>query len=181
MWKAAAAAFAALCTIGKCSADCTTVEGHECCTFRADDSHAQNCGRIGPVLPGDDKQACGQHCLENDSCFWTYSAGGDYAGDCELLGPCGERGETNRPFAASDSAAGTMHSAGCFSWGDAEPVRPQLVPMAGSKSTRCTFARCPHCHTRNASTPTPAVRPSRSRGLVTIRVTPRRFPRLRCR
>ena len=75
-----AAAFASLC-IGGCSADCTIVEGHECCSFAAGDSQAQECGRISPgVLTGDGKHACGQHCMEDDLCFWTYSAGGDYAG-----------------------------------------------------------------------------------------------------
>jgi hypothetical protein len=147
MWKAAAACAALWCIIGTCSADCTTVEGHECCTFTADDSHAQNCGRIGSVLPGDDKQACGQHCLENDACFWTYSAGGDYAGDCELLGRCGENGASNRPFDASYIAEGTMHSAGCFSWGDSEPVRPQLSlcrwPAARAHVTRSPAAPLP--------------------------------------
>ena len=126
-----AAAFASLC-VGGCSADCTIVEGHECCSFAAGDSQAQECGRISPgVLTGDGKHACGQHCMEDDLCFWTYSAGGDYAGDCELLGRCGTA-PSNRPGRGTVSAVGRMHSVGCFSWGDAEPVRPQPRPFCCS-------------------------------------------------
>ena len=130
VWKGpASAALAALCCAGGCSADdCTTVEGQECCRFAASDSQVQQCGRIGGggvLTKAEDKQACGQHCLEEDLCFWIYSAGGDYAGDCQLLGRCGTA-SSNRPDPAPSWATGTMHSAGCFSWGDAEPVCPQL-------------------------------------------------------
>ena len=104
----------------------------------ADDTHTQQCGRIGSVLAGDDKRACGQHCLEDAACFWTYSPGGDYAGDCQLLGPCGAAA-SNRPDVALASAPGTMHSAGCFSWGDAEPVRSQLVPLVGWPARCCSI------------------------------------------
>lgn len=126
---------AALC-IGRCSADCTTVEGHECCSFVADDAHVEQCGLIRSE-PSGGKEACGHHCLEDESCFWTYSAGGEYAGDCQLLGPCGGAA-SNRPDDASASAAGKMHSAGCFEWGaDAEPVRSQPMPTDARATQLC--------------------------------------------
>jgi hypothetical protein len=133
---AAVAAGAAL--LGSCSADCTTVEGHECCTFAVDASHG--CPAIGSVLEGDDKKACGHHCLEDESCFWVYSAGGDYAGDCQLLGACGTAA-ANRPASPSGSAAGKMHSAGCFSRTEAEPVRP-LLRSKNRLSIACSTYAC---------------------------------------
>ena len=109
--------------LGTCSADCTTVEGHECCTFAAAPSHVTQCGTLG-TKPGDDKVACGQHCLDDPSCFWTYSAGGGYDGDCQLLGACGGTG-ANKPTtpAAGSNPPGTMHSAGCYEWGAGSAVR----------------------------------------------------------
>ena len=118
---------AAVALVGTCSADCTTVEGHECCTFAADAGHVTQCGVVAE-MPGDDKTACGQDCLDDPSCFWTYSAGGKYSGDCQLLGACGGTA-SNKPTAAAAGASlpGKMHSAGCYEWGAGGAVRHTLA------------------------------------------------------